>query len=34
VVISLFTALFVTSTLLNSIIGRFKDADKAKWFGI
>lgn len=34
VVISLFTALFVTRTLLNSIIGRFKDADKAKWFGI
>ena len=34
VVISLFTALFVTRTLLNSIIGRFKDSDKAKWFGI
>jgi preprotein translocase subunit SecD len=34
VVISLFTALFVTRTLLNSIIGRFKNADKAKWFGI
>ena len=34
VVISLFTALFVTRTLLNSTIGRFKDADKAKWFGI
>jgi preprotein translocase subunit SecD len=34
VVISLFTALFVTRTLLSSIIDRFKDSDKAKWFGI
>ena len=34
VVISLFTALFVTRTLLNSIIDQFKDSDKAKWFGI
>jgi preprotein translocase subunit SecD len=32
--VSLFTALFVTRTLLNSIIGWFKDADKARWFGI
>ncbi|MDK2981848.1 MAG: preprotein translocase subunit SecD [Chloroflexota bacterium] len=34
VVISLFTALFVTRTLLSSIIGWFKDSDKAKTFGI
>lgn len=32
--ISLFTALFVTRTLLNAIVGWFKDADKARWFGI
>ena len=32
--VSLFTALFVSRTLLNSIIGWFKDADKARWFGI
>lgn len=32
--VSLFTALYVTRTLLNSIIGWFKDSDKAKWFGI
>ena len=34
VLISLFTALFVTRTLLNAIIGWFKDADKVRWFGI
>ena len=34
VVISLFTALFVTRTLLNSIVDWFKDSDKARWFGI
>ena len=34
VLVSLFTALFVTRTLLNSIVGWFKDSDKARWFGI
>lgn len=34
VIVSLFTAIFVTRTLLNSIIGWFKDADKVRWFGI
>ena len=32
--ISLFSAIFVTRTLLNSIIGLFKNSDKTKWFGI
>jgi preprotein translocase subunit SecD len=34
VVISVFTAAFITRTLLSSTAGWFKDADKAKWFGI
>jgi len=32
--ISLFTALFVTRTLLNAIIGWFSKADMTRWFGI
>ena len=32
--ISLFTAYFVTRTLLSSTSGWFKNADKARWFGI
>jgi preprotein translocase subunit SecD len=34
VAISLFTAYFVTRTLLNATSGWFKNADKARWFGI
>jgi len=34
VAVSLFTALFVTRTLLNATIGWFNKADKARWFGI
>lgn len=34
VLVSLFTALFVTRTLLNAIVPMFKDADKVRWFGI
>lgn len=32
--VSLFTALFVTRTLLTATIGWFKNADKKRWFGI
>jgi preprotein translocase subunit SecD len=34
VVISLFTALFVTRTLLNLGIKNLEKADKRRWFGI
>jgi len=32
--VSLFTALFITRELLNSLIPLLKDRDKSKWFGI
>lgn len=34
VLVSLFTALFITRTLLNAIVPMFRDADKTRWFGI